>query len=815
MAIGDSSAGLLFRIKADGSQAEAELKKVTGVVDVAGTSFAGLAGPAALAGTAIAAVGAAAVALGVSFFNLTKSASEFGSALFDAAAKTGLSAAAISTLKFTADSAGSSLEKISGSVAKFNTLLGQAENGTKKAIAVLEQYGITAKTADEAFAQAVKRISEMDSAQQKAAASAALFKDRTGELLPVIDQMGGDFDEAIKQAQKLGITLTEEDLKAADDFGDTLGLLGTQAKVMASAFALTVAPQITGAMRSISQSLADNREEISDWAMVLNDLIDGTKNAIPELRDLASSFLSLPGPIQLATAGLADYSTALNIATFGIHSYILAQRQMYNEQFAFRKEAANRLRGDFTVDFDPGARRGTGSVEAGVNLGTSGTGGGTGGGRGGGRAARTPRGESPEAIARREAAAQLRIENEAIADLKRLYQNRTESFEAEAKKRYAIAVEYAGKDGRTEEDNARFKEFLAEQVLEYQIAELQKYINAVTKKGRADVDATQKLSILETNLETLRSENHSKEMKRSDAAIEQDKKEYDERKKHFSDYIQHKIEQDEKYDAEQQRQYEEQTERDRKTLEGSDATRQGTVLGGIADSMGLSLPSVFGDQGVIQDQADFMKAIYADVAQSAGGAIGQMTQGLASMAAAWLATGKFSAKAALQMASSVALSLAMQAGVAAIMELARGWAESAAAAASAAIFDFHGAALHSAAAGMHFASAGIFGTVAGVSAGAGVALGLGARAASSNSFNSETQRATGGTSSASGSGGSIYSSAGDDSTVINFGRNRPMNARQDVHVFLHSNDAHIIDVVKTDVANNGQLRVVIQDNASI
>lgn len=106
-----------------------------------------------------------------------------------------------------------------------------------------------------------------------------------------------------------------------------------------------------------------------------------------------------------------------------------------------------------------------------------------------------------------------------------------------------------------------------------------------------------------------------------------------------------------------------------------------------------------------------------------------MVDGLAQMAAQWLITGDFSAKAALSMMASIALSIATQAGMTAIMEYAKGMAEAAAAAASYAVGDVPGGVLHTQAAGLHFAAATVFGTVAAIAGGAGVGLALGARAA--------------------------------------------------------------------------------------
>ncbi len=282
------SAGLLFKIEADSSGAMRELRAVDAAFGGLVSRMSTFGGIASVAAASFAAIGAAAVTAGVAIFNFTKQAAEYGSELYDASIQTGLSAEAISALKLAADSSGSSLENISGSVAKFNVLLGQAAQGNEKSIATLERYGITAKTTDEALNQAIATIGNMATADQKAAAAKDLFKDRTGAILPVIDQVDGKFKEYIATAKKLGVVLTEEDLKAADEFGDTLEVLGTQAKIAGVQFASSFMPNVTHAMNSISASMSNNQSVAREWGRVVGDTIRGAEIAFPRLADIAT-----------------------------------------------------------------------------------------------------------------------------------------------------------------------------------------------------------------------------------------------------------------------------------------------------------------------------------------------------------------------------------------------------------------------------------------------------------------------------------------------------------------------------------------------
>lgn len=272
--LGDN-VGLLFRIKADSSDAIKDLNKVQTEVAGVNKSFLGIANPAALAATAITAIAASAAAAAVGIFNLAKETSDYGSKIFDATQKTGLSAETISSLGYAADQSGSSLEKISGSVAKFSTLLGQAANGNEKAQKTLADYGITAKETDQALIQAVSTIAKMTDTTKQSAAAAALFKDRTGEILPVIKSFDGDLPGLIEKLQKMGVVMSDEDARAADEFGDTLDNLNKQATAFGRQMALEFMPAITSAMAAISASMGNNKDVAQGWGRALAETMDG------------------------------------------------------------------------------------------------------------------------------------------------------------------------------------------------------------------------------------------------------------------------------------------------------------------------------------------------------------------------------------------------------------------------------------------------------------------------------------------------------------------------------------------------------------
>jgi hypothetical protein len=275
---------LTLVVEGDTKNAKAAIAGLYGDVNKLGGGFVSAFGGAlpviSAVGTAIAGVSTVAVGAGVALFNLARQASDYGSQIWDAQQKTGLTAEVLSTLKLAADSSGSSFEDIGGSIGKFNVIVGQANQGSEKARATLDKYGITARDLPGALNQAIRAIAQEKDETLQAAAAKDLFKDRTGAVIPVVKQLDGDLQKATETARRMGTTLSQEDIKTADDLGDAIGQLSQQVKVGAAAFALAYGPQITHAIGEISQELADNKDKWHAWGTVVGDILAGVERAV-------------------------------------------------------------------------------------------------------------------------------------------------------------------------------------------------------------------------------------------------------------------------------------------------------------------------------------------------------------------------------------------------------------------------------------------------------------------------------------------------------------------------------------------------------
>jgi hypothetical protein len=249
------------------TSAESSLSTVAGGF----TGVSAVAGPVGLAvgGAAIAftATAGAAIGLGTTLFNLARQASDYGSEIKDFQDKTGLAAETISTLKFNAEASGIAFDALQAPIGKFTKLMYDADNGSTKAQATLAKFNVTDfSDIDGGLSKVFDGIHNAGTETEKTGLAMDVFGKKTGQIMrAVADNVDGDLGKAIARAKELGITLSEEDVKAADDFGDTLALLGTQATTVSAKFALQFAPQITAAMSDISDWFSQNQDTVLAW----------------------------------------------------------------------------------------------------------------------------------------------------------------------------------------------------------------------------------------------------------------------------------------------------------------------------------------------------------------------------------------------------------------------------------------------------------------------------------------------------------------------------------------------------------------------
>lgn len=175
----------------------------------------------AVAGAALAAVGAAAVS---GAFKVA----EFGDDVAKSAGKAGQGVEQFQELKFAFKQGGVEAGTFDTAMQKFNKRLGESATTGGTADEAFESLGISLKDADgnvreagDAMDEVLPKLAEIESDSERAAIAGDMFGQRAGpELSAALSDGMGSIDEARQKAQDLGIVMGEEAAGKAEDFTD-------------------------------------------------------------------------------------------------------------------------------------------------------------------------------------------------------------------------------------------------------------------------------------------------------------------------------------------------------------------------------------------------------------------------------------------------------------------------------------------------------------------------------------------------------------------------------------------------------------------
>lgn len=214
-----------------------------------------------------------AIGVGVSFVAITRGlagaaqkAIEYGDSINKAAVRTGVGAQAFSELAFAAKQNDIELDSLTNSFAKLQKVISEAGSGSKSALQAFSALGIEfeqlrALAPDKQFELIAEQISRVRDPADKARAAIELFGRSGAELLPLFEQGAEGIRKAREEAQRLGASLTEEQVKALAEADDAIKRLGQSWDGFARTLTANVAPNLTLVFDVMSNGLAQNERK--------------------------------------------------------------------------------------------------------------------------------------------------------------------------------------------------------------------------------------------------------------------------------------------------------------------------------------------------------------------------------------------------------------------------------------------------------------------------------------------------------------------------------------------------------------------------
>lgn len=251
-------AKLVVRLEAQTAQYMAQLDKANKRLErfdkQAGVSAARIA-----KGVAAAAAGAA-LAFGGMALAAVQAADDMGKL----SQSSGIAVENLSQLEYAAKMGGASFDLLTQGLTKFTKVQADAARGSKSASDAFAAIGVSIRNSDgslkdteQLMLDVADRFSKIEDGAEKAAIAQELFGKSGAKLIPFLNNGRAGIEALKKEADALGLTITDKTAKAASQFNDNLDKMRFVAKGLANQAAQQLLPVFT----SMAERFADAAAE--------------------------------------------------------------------------------------------------------------------------------------------------------------------------------------------------------------------------------------------------------------------------------------------------------------------------------------------------------------------------------------------------------------------------------------------------------------------------------------------------------------------------------------------------------------------------
>jgi len=232
------------------------------------------------------------VGVGAAIYGITRAVSgaiQAGDDLAKFAEKSGMAAEAASELAHAARMSDIDLGTFATGVKKMQVALSQAGSGVKAPVAALKALGLTFEdlqvlSPDRQLELIADQISRLKDPADRTRAAVELFGRAGADLLPMFEQGAAGIRAARTEAQQMGKSFSEDDLRRFQEADDAFKRLSQSGSALADTLALKLGPAVT--------TLADRFRILIGGGSDRENLIAETERRLKALAGAAAAFNS-------------------------------------------------------------------------------------------------------------------------------------------------------------------------------------------------------------------------------------------------------------------------------------------------------------------------------------------------------------------------------------------------------------------------------------------------------------------------------------------------------------------------------------------
>lgn len=270
---------------------------------------------------------AAATAVGFSLSQMMSKFLDTGDAIDKASIRLGIGAERLQSLQYAAKMSGATAEDMNSALGKLNENIAKAAAGKNEELASLfKKLGISlsdanghVRTAADVLPEFADAIQRNTNSSVRARMAIAAFGDAGQKLIPMLQDGSKGLADMEKRAHDLGLTMSQDDVKAAASLGDKFTDLGSVFDSFGNTISAKLAPVLGPLIDDLTEFLAKNKDAFAgrlseavskladslkkvDFEKLANDAMD-CFHAIGELYDKIGGFDTILKALAALMAG--------------------------------------------------------------------------------------------------------------------------------------------------------------------------------------------------------------------------------------------------------------------------------------------------------------------------------------------------------------------------------------------------------------------------------------------------------------------------------------------------------------------------------
>lgn len=323
-------ARLVVKLEAQSAQLTKELQTATRKIDTFEKGVKSAVGRVKSAFSGFAAGFAGAFSVGA-ITQFAKATIDMADEVNRASQVVGLSTEVFSGLQYAAKQAGVETATFQTSLTKLSKTAVDAADGTGNAADAFKALGVSVKGADgslksidQLLLETAEAFSQYGDSAEKTAAAQAIFGKSGAELLPFLNEGRAGIEALTAEAERLGLVISSDAAKAADQFNDTMDRL----KGAVGGAALGVIQKLLPSLNGLATLAADSATESS----ALTAVMDGLAVAF---KAVASAAIVVGNTFQLVGKAAGGFAAVIVTALQGDFKRAM---DVYNEMAASMAE---------------------------------------------------------------------------------------------------------------------------------------------------------------------------------------------------------------------------------------------------------------------------------------------------------------------------------------------------------------------------------------------------------------------------------------------------------------------------------------------